>query len=82
MNRFEVASALTKELQGKIADPVLRMKKILANRQGAPYSVAKSAATDSRSQTLAGVVMDLSRNRIYLAAGEPHVAPFIQRPGV
>jgi len=82
MNRFDVASALTKELQDKIEDPVLRMKKILTNRQGAPYSVAKSSAKDSRSQTLAGVVMDLSRNRLYLAAGEPHVAPFIQRPGV
>ena len=82
MNRYQVASDLSKALQHTIVDPVERLKRILVDRQGAPYAVAKSAAADSNSQTLAGVVMDLTRNRIYLAAGVPHEAPFVRRPGV
>jgi isopenicillin-N N-acyltransferase-like protein len=82
MNRFKVASARAKTLAKRLKDPATRMRTILADREGAPYSVSKTSAKGSSSQTLAGVVMDLTGNRIYLCAGQPHKGRFIKRPGV
>ena len=81
LNRNATATRLARSLEKKIADPVARMKKVLACRQGAPYSVSKSSAKDSPSRTLAGVVMDLTRNRMHLVAGRPHKGRWVRRPG-
>ncbi len=81
MNRFKVATARASSLATTLPDPAARMQKILADREGAPLSVSKTAARGSRSQTLASVVMDLTRNRLYLCAGQPHEGRFVQRPG-
>ena len=82
MNRDRVAEALSVKLGRSVPDPGARMRQILADRQGAPYSVSKTWAADSTSQTLAGIVMDLSRNRLHLCAGPPHASRWISRPGV
>jgi isopenicillin-N N-acyltransferase-like protein len=82
MNRNKVAEKLAAKLSRSIPDPAARMRKILASREGEPYSVSKTGAPDSPSVTLAGVVMDLSRNRLHLAAGPPHKKPWVTRPGV
>jgi hypothetical protein len=82
MNRHQVAARLSSELSASIPDPVSRMQRILASTEGAPYSVSKIGARDSSAVTLAGIVMDLSRNRLALAAGQPHKAPWVLRPGV
>jgi len=81
MNRFKMASKMATALQREQSDPSARMIAVLKNRAGAPYSVSKTATKKSRSQTLAGVVMDLSRNRLHLCAGQPHAGEFIRRPG-
>lgn len=81
-NRHRVGQQLASKWRRSIADPAARMRKILESRAGAPYSVSKTAAADSKSVTLAGIVMDLSRNRLFLAAGPPHRGRWVQRPGV
>ncbi|MFH1132360.1 MAG: C45 family peptidase [Pseudomonadota bacterium] len=80
-NRYEKATQLAQKWQHKIEDPTMRLEKILRDRQGAPYSVSKTAAQDSPSETLAGIIMDLSRNRLLLAKGAPHRAAFVSCPG-
>ena len=82
LNRNATATRLASTLGKKYADPVARMKKILTCREGAPYSVSKSSAPDSPSRTLAGIVMDLTHNRLHLVAGRPHKGRWINRPGV
>ena len=81
LNREATATRLARRLEQKIPDPVERMKKVLTCRQGAPYSVSKSSAKDSPSRTLAGIVMDLTRNRLHLVAGRPHRGKWVRRPG-
>jgi isopenicillin-N N-acyltransferase-like protein len=81
MNRHASAAALNARLRA-LADPVARMKQILRDRTGAPDSVSKSVSADSSSKTLAGIVMDLTQNRLYLAAGNPHEVSFVERPAV
>ncbi|MCK5797660.1 MAG: hypothetical protein KAI47_10780 [Deltaproteobacteria bacterium] len=80
MNRFARATLQAKALRG-VGDPATRMQQILRDRVGAPYAVSKTAAKDSRSQTLAGIVMDLSRDRVHLCRGQPHVGHFVRRSG-
>ena len=81
VNRNRVAEAMARKLARHLPDPVARMQRILSDRQGAPYAVSKTSAADSSSQTLAGVVMDLSRNRLHLCVGPPHRGRFIALPG-
>lgn len=80
-NRYEVARALVKRLR-RLRDPVARMRRILRDRRGAPYSVSRSPARDAPSTTLASVIMDLSGDRLYLCAGAPHRGSYVRRPGV
>lgn len=81
MNRLQRAEKRAAELAA-VADPAQRMQQILRDRVGAPLSVSKTATKGSRSQTLASIVMDLSRNRLWLCAGEPHRGRYVSRPGV
>lgn len=74
MNRFKMASKLGQDqsLKDKEKNPALRMQMILRNRKGNPYSVSKTAAKDSKSQTLASIVMNLTRGQLYICKGQPH----------
>ncbi len=82
LNRNATATTVARKLAAKVSDPVARMKKVLTCRQGAPYSVSKSTVKDSPSHTLAGIVMDLTNNRLHLVAGRPHKGTWVRRPGV
>jgi hypothetical protein len=64
------------------ADPVARMEGVLVSREGMPYPISRDSGSDASTATLAGVVMDLTGNRLILTAGPPHANPWIERPGV
>lgn len=81
MNRLQRAEKRAAEL-ATVVDPARRMQQILRDRVGAPLSVSKTATKGSRSQTLASIVMDLTRHRLWLCAGEPHRGRYLLRPGV
>jgi isopenicillin-N N-acyltransferase-like protein len=78
--RDRVAGALARELRDTVPDPVARARRILASRTGAPNAVS-CAAGESTTPTLAGVVLDLGRNRLALTAGPPHLHRWVVRPG-
>jgi isopenicillin-N N-acyltransferase-like protein len=80
-NRDRTATELARKLARSVRDPVERLRQILVLRAGAPLSVSKTRTAASTSETLAGIIMDLSRNRLHLAAGASHAAPFVLRPG-
>ncbi len=73
--RDRLATDLARRLREELPDPVERMQRILSSCAEEPYPI-------SRPTTLAGVVMDLSRNRIHLVAGQPHRRSWEARPGV
>ncbi len=79
LNRYKTAARLALELAGKVPDPAQRMRGILASREGAPNCISKDGGG---SVTLAGVVMDLTRDQVHLAAGPPHKRRWKTRPGV
>jgi isopenicillin-N N-acyltransferase-like protein len=81
INRYQSAGRQAKRL-ARLDDPAERMQRILADRHGAPYSISKTVAPDSSSETLAGIVMDLTRNRLHVCQGPPHEGRFVRRPGV
>jgi isopenicillin-N N-acyltransferase-like protein len=81
VNRDKVAQKMSRLLAGKISDPVARMKKVLKSRQGAPYSISKSFISNASIATLAGIIMDLSRNRLHLTSGPPHVSAWMELKG-
>jgi hypothetical protein len=81
-NRNRVATDLARRLRDEVSDPVDRMKRILSSTRGAPYSISQMGGPGSSSKTLAGIVMDLGRNRLVVAAGPPHESPWVRLPGV
>jgi len=58
------------------------MKKVLTSRSNLPYPISRKGNPDPDSTTLAGVIMDLSRNRILITGGPPHENPWISSDGV
>ncbi len=82
LNRDRVAGELARKLRASEPDPARRMQRILVSREGAPLSISKTATAASPSVSLAGIVMDLSRNRLHLAGGPPHLSRWTERPGV
>jgi len=80
-NRYETGYALLDSIDHQESDPVETMKQVLELREGAPYSVSRSPAPRSQSTTIAGIVMDLSRNVLYIAPGSPHEHPWTSYPG-
>jgi isopenicillin-N N-acyltransferase-like protein len=82
MKRLAMAEKLATELEESETDPVKRMQRILASRENLPYPISRQRNPDPSSSTLAGVVMDLTRNRLILTKGAPHVSDWIRRPGV
>lgn len=81
MNRFQQAKRLVTALD-TVDDPVQRMESILKDRTGAPYSISRTPGEKSATQTLAGIVMDLTRNQLHLAQGPTHNHLFVSLPGV
>jgi hypothetical protein len=58
------------------------MQRVLVNRENLPYPISRFRNPDPSSSTLAGIIMDLTRNRFILTNGAPHMSPWVERPGV
>jgi isopenicillin-N N-acyltransferase-like protein len=82
MTRCASAQILDRIAELHEADPVARLEGVLVSREGMPYPISRDSGSDASTATLAGVVMDLTGNRLILTAGPPHANPWIERPGV
>ena len=82
MNRMTRAEALAAELEPTMTDPVRRAQTILESRADLPYPISRHHNPDPSSSTLAGIVMDLTRNRFILTGGAPHLNNWVDLPGV
>lgn len=69
------AELLAAQLRKDVPDPASRMREILSMGDEAPAAL-------SRGSTQAGIVMDLSRNELWVCAGPPHRGDWVERPGV
>jgi hypothetical protein len=65
-----------------MTDPVRRAQAILESRADLPYPISRHRNPDPSSSTLAGIIMDLTRDRFILTGGAPHMHPWIDLPGV
>ncbi len=82
MTRYASAQILSRIAAQREADPVARLQGVLVSREGLPYPISRDSGSDASTATLAGIVMDLTRNRLILSAGPPHANPWVVRPGV
>jgi isopenicillin-N N-acyltransferase-like protein len=82
MTRYAAAQVLSSIAEQKETDPVTMMKEVLVSRESLPYPISRDQDADASLSSLAGVVMDLTRNRLILTNGPPHENPWIDRPGV
>ena len=82
MTRYASAKLLSSIAVLEEADPVTRMEQVLVSREGLPYPISRDPDPDPSISTLAGIVMDLTRNRFILTNGSPHENAWIERPGV
>ncbi len=82
MVRYASAQLLASVAELDEADPVTRMQQVLVSREGVPYPISRDPGPDGSIATLAGVIMDLTRNRFILTDGPPHENSWIERPGV
>jgi isopenicillin-N N-acyltransferase-like protein len=82
MTRYASATLLSSIAELEEADPVTRMEQVLVSREGLPYPISRDPDPDPSISTLAGIVMDLTRNRFILSNGSPHENAWIERPGV
>ena len=80
LNRLHQALAGVQKLAAKLPDPAARVRKVLASRKGLPYCISRAGEADSH--TLAGVVMDLTKNEMWLVPGAPHAGTWVKLPGV
>jgi len=82
MTRFATAQKLVAELEPTVADPVRRAQIVLESRDKLPYPISREHNPDPSSSTLAGIIMDLTRNRFILTNGAPHRSEWVDRPGI
>jgi isopenicillin-N N-acyltransferase-like protein len=82
MNRYRRARRIAAQLEHSEPDPVKRMKRVLVSRTDLPYPISRKGNPDPTSTTVAGIIMDLTGNRMVLTAGPPHENPWVIRPGV
>jgi len=80
--RYARAVQLASELATTEADPVRRAQTILECRDDLPYPISRFDNPTPSSSTLAGIVMDLTRNRFVLTRGAPHMSQWVKTPGV
>ena len=81
MTRFATAEKLVADLEPTVADPVRRAQIILESRDKLPYPISREHNPDPSSSTLAGIIMDLTRNRFIPTNGAPHRSEWVDRPG-
>jgi len=74
-NRNSLAEELALNYREKTPDPAERIKKILSSQE-------KEPSTISRGCTLAGIAMDLTRNRLHIVSGPPHKGKWVNIAGV
>jgi isopenicillin-N N-acyltransferase-like protein len=72
MMRYATATELAAELQPTVSDPVQRAQLILQSRDNQPFCISRQRIPGVASATLAGIVMDLTHNRLILTRGAPH----------
>jgi len=82
MTRFSTAQMLVADLESSVADPVRRAQIVLESRANLPYPISREHNPDPSSSTLAGIIMDLTRNRFILTKGAPHTSEWVDLPGV
>jgi isopenicillin-N N-acyltransferase-like protein len=82
MKRMAMAQLLASELKNREADPVRRAQIVLESRHNLPYPISREHNPDPSSSTLAGIIMDLTRNRFILTNGAPHNSDWVYLPGV
>jgi isopenicillin-N N-acyltransferase-like protein len=82
MARYATAQRLATELEPTLSDPVRRAQEILQSRDGQPFCISRQRIPGIASATLAGIVMDLTRNRFILARGAPHGNAWRGLPGI
>jgi isopenicillin-N N-acyltransferase-like protein len=82
MKRMARADSMDAELAATVADPVRRAQRILESRADLPYPISRDRNPDPSSSTLAGIIMDLTRNHFILTNGAPHLSSWVETPGV
>lgn len=82
MTRFATAQKLLADLEPTVADPVRRAQIVLSSRDELPYPISRERNPDPSTSTLAGIIMDLTRNRLILTNGAPHRSEWVDLPGV
>ena len=82
MTRIATAQKLAADLEPKVADPVRRAQMVLESRAELPYPISREHNPDPSSSTLAGIIMDLTRNSFILTKGAPHRNEWVDLPGV
>ena len=82
MKRMAMARQLVAALKDRQADPVQRAQIVLESRHNLPYPISREHNPDPSTSTLAGIVMDLTRNRLILTNGAPHNSDWVQLSGV
>jgi isopenicillin-N N-acyltransferase-like protein len=82
MTRFATAEKLVADLEPTVADPVRRAQTVLESRAELPYPISREHNPDPSSSTLAGIIMDLTRNSFILTKGAPHRNEWVDLPGV
>ena len=82
MKRMARAQRLVSELQDREADPVQRAQMVLESRHDLPYPISREHNPDPSTSTLAGIIMDLTRNSLSLTKGAPHNSNWVHLPGV
>ena len=81
MNRAKQADRLTRSVSPGSQDPAQEIMTMLRDRTGAPYSISRTPGPESKTMTLAGVVMDLTKNCLFVCQGPTHEHAFVQLPG-
>ncbi len=79
--RNRVAEELAISLAEEQPNPLRRAQAILGSRAEAPYAICRTGEPGSRSHTIAGILMDLTCDRLYLTAGCASDADWARRPG-
>jgi isopenicillin-N N-acyltransferase-like protein len=82
MTRFATARKLAADLRPTVPDPVRRARIVLESRHNLPYPISRVHNPDPSSSTLAGIIMDLTHNRLILTRGAPHRNEWVDLPGV
>lgn len=82
--RYETAKTVANALKKRESNPVARLQKILALREGG-FPISRGNVNDTGGmeiRTLAGIVMDLSHKRLYLTSGPPHQTEWVEIQGI